>query len=82
VPYPALQNFDAPNGDFPCPPLEIKRAAQALTTLNEPQFVECAKHLAQVTLREGGQSDGERLAFAFRRCVSRPPSSVELTVLA
>jgi hypothetical protein len=83
VPYPALQNFDAPNGDFSC----VRRSRsntplQALTTLNEPLFVECAKNLAQVTLREGGQSDGERLAYAFRRCVSRAPSSDELTVLA
>lgn len=83
VPYPALQNFDAPNGDFSC----VRRPRsntplQALTTLNEPLFVECAKHLAEKTIREGGPSDGERIQYAFRRCVSRPPTTNELTVLA
>ena len=43
VPYPVLQTFDAPNGDSSC----VRRARsntplQALTTLNEPLFVECA----------------------------------------
>ncbi len=43
VPYPALQAFDAPNGDFSC----VRRARsntpiQALTVLNEPLFLECA----------------------------------------
>ncbi len=43
VPYPVLQAFDAPNGDFSC----VRRSRsntplQALTTLNEPLFLECA----------------------------------------
>ena len=43
LPYPVFQNFDAPNGDAAC----VRRARsntplQALTTLNEPLFVECA----------------------------------------
>ncbi len=44
VPYPVLQTFDAPNGDFSC----VRRARsntplQALVTLNEPLFMECAR---------------------------------------
>ena len=30
---------------------------QALVTLNDPQFVEAARHLAQTALKEGGTSD-------------------------
>ncbi len=78
VPYPMLQNFDAPNGDFSC----VRRVRsntplQALTTLNEPLFVESAQALAMKTVREGGRGDAERLEYAFRRCVSRRPTPEE-----
>ena len=82
VPYPMLQNFDAPNGDYSC----VRRVRsntplQALTTLNEPIFMECARALALRTVRDGGGSDADRLAFAFRRCLARPPSDREATTL-
>ena len=78
VPYPMLQNFDAPNGDFAC----VRRSRsntplQALTTLNEPLFLETARALAHKTLAEGGATDAARIAYAFRRCVSRAPSTQE-----
>jgi hypothetical protein len=82
LPYPVLQTFDAPNGDAAC----VRRPRsntplQALMTLNEPVFVECARALAVKTLREGGKTDAERIAYAFRRCVSRPPTATESAVL-
>ncbi len=56
VPYPMLQTFDAPNGDFAC----VRRSRsntplQALMTLNEPVFLECARALALRTLADGGR---------------------------
>jgi hypothetical protein len=82
VPYPALQAFDAPNGDFSC----VRRTRsntplQALTSLNEPVFLECARALAQRAVKEGGTTDAERLTYAFRRCVARPPTDKESMVL-
>jgi hypothetical protein len=82
VPYPALEAFDAPNGDAAC----VRRARsntplQALTTLNEPLYLECARALALRTLAEGGETAGERLTFAFRSCVGRPPTEGESDVL-
>jgi mono/diheme cytochrome c family protein len=82
VPYPALQAFDAPNGDFSC----VRRTRsntplQALTSLNEPLFMECARALALRTMREGGATDGERVAYAFRRCLARPPLEMESAAL-
>jgi hypothetical protein len=50
---------------------------QALTSLNEPVFVECAQAFARKTLAEGGRSDAERITYAFRRALARPPSSDE-----
>jgi hypothetical protein len=85
APYPALQTFDAPNGDFSC----VRRARsntplQALTTLNETLFLEAARALALKTAKEGGATDAARLEFAFRRVLARRPArqeSVELTGL-
>jgi hypothetical protein len=82
TPYPMLQAFDAPNGDSSC----VRRARsntplQALTTLNEPLFVESARALAMRTLREGGQTDADRLSYAFRLCVARTPTPAEKDVL-
>lgn len=82
VPYPMLQTFDAPNGDFSC----VRRVRsntplQALTTLNEPLFVESARALALRTLREGGETDAQRLTYAFRRCLARKPTQPEAAEL-
>ncbi|HVX64692.1 MAG TPA: DUF1553 domain-containing protein [Pirellulales bacterium] len=45
---------------------------QALVTLNDPQFIEAARHLAQRALQQGGDSVDSRLDFIARRLVSRP----------
>ncbi len=82
VPYPMLQTFDAPNGDFSC----VRRARsntplQALMTLNEPVFMDCARGLALRTLTKGGTTDAERVVYAFRRCLSRQPTADEKSEL-
>jgi hypothetical protein len=83
TPYPALQNFDVPNADFSC----VRRnrsntPLQALTTLNETLFMESAQALALQTLQHGGSSDDQRIAYAFRRVLSRPPTKAEKTELS
>jgi hypothetical protein len=83
TPYPALQNFDTPNGDFSC----VRRSRsntplQALTTLNETLFMECARFMAWRVIKEGGKADADRLTYAFRLCVARPPTADESAVLA
>src|SRR3954454_24116691 len=45
---------------------------QALVTLNDPQFVESARHLAQISLKEGGEATDTRLAFMVQRLLARP----------
>jgi hypothetical protein len=82
IPYPALQAFDVPNGDFSC----VRRARsntpiQALMSLNETVFVECAQGLARKVLEQGGDSDIERVKFAFREVLTRNPDSDELNKL-
>ncbi|MCA9175120.1 MAG: PSD1 domain-containing protein [Planctomycetales bacterium] len=81
VPYPALQNFDAPSGEFST----VRRPRsntplQALTTLNEPLFVECAQGLAHRAV-ERSDDDDRSLRFAFRSCVAREPTAAEQAML-
>jgi len=82
VPYPVLETFDVPNGDASC----VRRVRsntplQALVTLNEPVFVDCARALAQRALAEGGSRDATRLGRAFRLAVGRLPQAVETETL-
>lgn len=44
---------------------------QALVTLNDPQFVEAARHLAQSAIKQGGTSFDARLAYVTERLVAR-----------
>jgi hypothetical protein len=82
VPYPALQSFDAPIGEVACARRpKSNTPLQALTTLNEPVFVECARALAIELLSESGKTDAERMASAVRQCLSREPDDKEMRVL-
>jgi mono/diheme cytochrome c family protein len=82
TPYPVFTNFDVPNADSAC----VKRARsntplQALTLLNETVFMDCARALARRAIQEGGKTDAERIAFAFRCCTSRSPDADEAAEL-
>ena len=52
----------------------------ALTTLNDPTWVEAARVLAEQSLRAAGDLDG-RLTHAFRRVLSRRPTTADLAAL-
>ena len=53
---------------------------QALATLNDEQFLECAKLLAARTLQEA-PTDRERLIRLFRRATGRHPDPADLRTL-
>jgi hypothetical protein len=54
---------------------------QALHLMNDVQFLEAARKLAERALQQGGASTRERLAYAFRLVVVRPPREKELSRL-
>ena len=82
TPYPSLQTFDVPNGDASCVRRQRSNSPlQALVSLNEPLFVECSQALARKTLAEGGNTDQEKITYAFRRALARPPQADELQEL-
>ena len=82
VPYPMMETFDAVPGTVSC----VRRARsntplQALTLLNEPLFMECARALGEQTLANGGDSDQSRIRYAMRRCLARAPEGDEMRTL-
>ena len=54
---------------------------QALVTLNDPQFVEAARVLADRTLELGGESDDTRLEYLSTRLLSRPLVAAETSIV-
>ena len=54
---------------------------QALVTLNDPQFVEAARALAQSALKRGGQTTEQRIDFIANRLLARPFRPEELAVV-
>lgn len=54
---------------------------QALATLNDPTFVEAARHLAQSALTKGGGATEGRIKFISERLLARPLRSEENQVV-
>jgi hypothetical protein len=52
----------------------------ALTTLNDPTWVEVSRVLAERAMQAAPDTDG-RLAFAFRRVLGRRPTDYDMTAL-
>jgi hypothetical protein len=78
MPDPVLSVFDAPNGDAACARrIRSNTPLAALTSLNEPIFVEAAGGLAMRILRESAGSDAERIERAYQLATSRSATEVE-----
>ncbi|MDX1963715.1 MAG: PSD1 and planctomycete cytochrome C domain-containing protein [Pirellulales bacterium] len=82
APPPNLLTFDAPSREY----CTVRRARtntplQALTLLNDQQFVEASRFFAERILSEGGANPAERLAWAYRSALGRKPTEVEAAVL-
>ena len=72
APPASLEIFNAPSRET----CTVRRERtdtplQALVTLNDPQFVEAARNLAQLTLEQGGHDENARLDFMAGRLLAR-----------
>jgi len=81
-PYPSLVTFDAPSRET-CTVRRVRTDTplQALTTLNDPVFVEAARALARRMAREGGATASERIAYGHRLCTAHGPEAADLESL-
>jgi len=82
-PPPQMTTLDAPSRES----CQVRRERtntplQALLLMNEPQFIEAARALAERTLREGGGATDERLSYMFRLVTARSPDTKDLAELS
>jgi hypothetical protein len=82
APPASMEVFNAPSREVCTVRRErTNTPLQALTTLNDPQFVEAARRLAERTLKEAGDSDDARIDFIARRLLARPLRDVEAAIV-
>ena len=82
APMPNMVAFDAPSREV----CTLQRAStttpqQALVLLNDPQFVEAARALAERSAKEGHADTKSRIHAMFTRLAGRAPDAFESKVL-
>ena len=82
VPPPTMANFDASSRES----CVVRQNAtntplQALDVMNNVQYVEAARVLAQRMMSDGGATPSARLAYAFRRATARMPTAAQSAIL-
>jgi hypothetical protein len=55
---------------------------QSLVLLNDPQFVEAARHLAETVMKQSPSDGAARTRTAFRALIGRLPDDTETTILS
>jgi hypothetical protein len=79
---PSMALLDAGDREYcSVKPKHTNTPLQALTLMNETTYVEASRKLAERMLTKGGQTDPDRIDFAFRLVTSRAPTAAELEVL-
>ena len=78
-PYPTLAVFDAPSREV-CTARRVQTNTplQALTTLNDPVFVEAARALAERMAEEADGSPAARIVRGYRLCTAHRPDPRDL----
>jgi hypothetical protein len=80
--FPMLGTFDRSDTNLTCVRRERSNTPlQALTLLNDPQFLDAYRALGFQLLRIPDQTVGERIGELFLRCLGRKPSAEEQRVL-
>jgi hypothetical protein len=82
APPASLDIMNAPSRENCCVKRErTNTPLQALVTLNDPQFVEAARALADLALERGGDGDDARIDFLARRLLARPLTADETAIV-
>jgi hypothetical protein len=79
---PSLTIFDTPTREK----CTLRRSRtntplQALVTMNDPQFVEASRALAERAMKEGGDSVDKQIEYAFRLVTGTRPNKFTMSIL-
>jgi hypothetical protein len=82
IPVPSMITFDAAERSM----CTVKRQAtstplQSLVLLNDPQYIETSRALAESVIMSIEEKPSEWIAQSFKRVISRAPSSTEVDML-
>ena len=81
APFAMFNTFDAPTGESCVARRDVSNTPlQALTLLNDVAFVEASQALGRTLAADPGPVE-DRIRQAFRRCLTRPPTRDEMTML-
>ena len=82
TPPASMELFNAPSREYCVAQRErTNTPLQALVTLNDPQFIEAARHLAEQAIAKGGATWEDRLHFMAMRLLARDFRPEEIAVL-
>jgi hypothetical protein len=82
IPPPTMVNFDASTRESCVVRTGLTNTPlQALDLMNNVQYLEASRVLAQHMMREGGATPAARIGYAFRRATARLPKQREAAVL-
>jgi hypothetical protein len=82
APPASMDIFNAPNREYCVVRRErTDTPLQALVTLNDEQFVEAARHLAQIALKDGGESFEGRIQLIGSRLLAREFRPTEIDII-
>lgn len=82
APPPSMLIFDAdPRGTCNVKRQSTNTPLQALVLLNDPQFLNASRALAQRMIKNGGTDPAQRITYAFQWATSRKPDAKEMEIL-
>ena len=82
APPPSMDLFNAPSREVSCVRRErTNTPLQALVAMNDPQFVEAARKLAEGAVLAAGEDRNKTIDFIIRQVLSRPVTEKERALL-
>ncbi|MEE2614362.1 MAG: DUF1553 domain-containing protein [Verrucomicrobiota bacterium] len=82
VPYPSMATFDAPSREI-CAVRRIRTNTplQSFVTMNDEAYVEFAQAMAYRIYNEGGATAQDRIKYALKLALTKPPEANRLSAL-